>query len=270
MAETMMPGQPGEASSCPEAASGHTSLEAFGDTHAARERAALRIFSQRAGTSAAAHGVVREPKVGVWYDWAHPETRRVGQCCLGLAGWQQAPDESAVILAWMPAALRAEHVESFLALWQRSIELSAPERRDALEAERAQIWSGDNRTAATACAVLSSIVRQADKSTVLGVELALAARSLRRSLTRRPASATPAEELGGTWVRKIRVDKPGRARPIVGKAHTMREHSEGRWAVCGTRFQGRWKDAPAEAEDCANCVRMRGSETARGERRGGS
>lgn len=65
-----------------------------------RERAAVRLYAEKAGTREDEHSVVREPKPGVWYDWAHPETGRVGQCRRDGAGWAQAPADGAVILAW--------------------------------------------------------------------------------------------------------------------------------------------------------------------------
>ena len=78
--------------------------------------------------------------------------------------------------------MNAEITETFLALWERSIELSDPNRRGEMEAERDRIWSGDNRTHATAKSVLASIVRNADKSTDEGRELAKKASMLRATL----------------------------------------------------------------------------------------
>ena len=78
--------------------------------------------------------------------------------------------------------LLAEQTESFLHLWERSIELSDPNSREAMEAEREGIWAGDNRTPDTARSVLASIARNADKTTDAGRELARKARELRASL----------------------------------------------------------------------------------------
>lgn len=75
-----------------------------------------------------------------------------------------------------------EKTESFLALWERAIELSDPNRREAMEAERAEIWTPATQSPMLARTVLGSLARNADKSTDAGRELAAAAKALARTL----------------------------------------------------------------------------------------
>jgi hypothetical protein len=88
----------------------------------------------------------------------------------------------------MKRTLTAEQAESFLALWERSIGLSDPNRRAAMEAERERIWTGNNRTIATARSVLANITRHADTTTDDGADLAMKATALRASLAGRAST----------------------------------------------------------------------------------
>jgi len=78
--------------------------------------------------------------------------------------------------------LHPEQIESFLALWERSIELSDPRYRAEMEAERSSIWREGNQTRSNARGVLAFIARTANKDTDAGRELAARARTLRDSL----------------------------------------------------------------------------------------
>jgi hypothetical protein len=87
--------------------------------------------------------------------------------------------------------LTPEQTEDFLALWERAIELSDPNRRDAMEAERAGIWTAETQSRRLARSVLSDLQRNANVETDAGRELAEACAALRRTLDPAP-SAKPA------------------------------------------------------------------------------
>ena len=87
--------------------------------------------------------------------------------------------------------LTAEQTENFLSLWERAIELSDPNRRDAMEAERAGIWTAETQSRRLARSVLSDLQRNANVETDAGRELAEACAGLRRTLDPAP-SAQPA------------------------------------------------------------------------------
>lgn len=68
------------------------------DSHEAR---AVALFAQKANAAAAEFTVVREPRDGVWYDWADPKTGAIGQCRRERGAWAQAPrGERPVVLEW--------------------------------------------------------------------------------------------------------------------------------------------------------------------------
>lgn len=65
-----------------------------------RETSARAQLSNAARRPATEWAVVRAPEPGIWYDFAHPETGKVGQCKRNEDGWTQAPPEGAVVFAW--------------------------------------------------------------------------------------------------------------------------------------------------------------------------
>lgn len=68
-----------------------------------RERAALSLVAEKSGGLQSEWRVTREPEPDVWYDFADPETRRVGQCRKNADGtWHQAPiGTKPVVLAFL-------------------------------------------------------------------------------------------------------------------------------------------------------------------------
>ena len=80
-----------------------------------------------------------------------------------------------------------EQTEDFLSLWERAIELSDPNRRDAMEAERAGIWTAETQSRRLARSVLSDLRRNANVETDAGRELAEACVALRSSLDPAPS-----------------------------------------------------------------------------------
>ncbi len=78
--------------------------------------------------------------------------------------------------------LTPEQTEDFLSLWERAIELSDPNRRDAMEAERAGIWTAETQSRRLARSILSDLQRNANVETNAGRELAEACAALRRTL----------------------------------------------------------------------------------------
>ena len=87
--------------------------------------------------------------------------------------------------------LTPEQTEDFLSLWERAIELSDPNRRDAMEAERAGIWTAETQSRRLARSVLSGLQQNANVETDAGRELAQACAALRRTLAPAPTVATP-------------------------------------------------------------------------------
>ena len=83
----------------------------------------------------------------------------------------------------MSTPLTAEITESFLALWEKSIELAHPNSRTAMEAERDVTWAPEHQNVKTARRVLSHLAAPADKTTDAGAELAASAKALRATLT---------------------------------------------------------------------------------------
>lgn len=82
--------------------------------------------------------------------------------------------------------LTPEQIEDFLSLWERAIELSDPNRRGAMKAERAGIWTAATQSRRLARSVLSDLQRNANVGTDAGRELAQACAALRRTLDPAP------------------------------------------------------------------------------------
>ena len=63
------------------------------------------IFALKAKANPKHYRVIRKPELGVWYDFADPETQAYGQCRLNADGtWHQAPSgEDPVFLVHRPA-----------------------------------------------------------------------------------------------------------------------------------------------------------------------
>jgi len=61
----------------------------------ARELMARKANS---GEGPEAWDVVESPEPNVWYDWACPETGKVGQCCHATFGWFQTPGGTAPVV----------------------------------------------------------------------------------------------------------------------------------------------------------------------------
>src|SRR6202789_4115489 len=106
-----------------------------------------------------------------------PPTR----CAGGRAGGTPTPPTSTRKERAM-IDMTPEQTEDFLSLWERAIELSDPNRRDARETERAGIWTAETQSRRLARSVLSDIRRNANVETDAGRELAEACAALRSSL----------------------------------------------------------------------------------------
>lgn len=58
----------------------------------AHEGKAVSLFAAKANCNVKSLSVVTDPKDGYWYDWADPDTGKIGQCRRVSGQWTQAPE----------------------------------------------------------------------------------------------------------------------------------------------------------------------------------
>lgn len=87
---------------------------------------ARALFASHFGQSSNLWRVIVNPEPGIWYDWADPETGKIGQCCLAESGkWKQAP------LGNQPVVLETLDAINGIPRWFRRVRTDGMAEEDA-------------------------------------------------------------------------------------------------------------------------------------------